>query len=230
MIDNKMLPISFVVLFVMLGLIWRPSFSNLGDLFGYAESAKYKGVSLLDFFKAELVIIVTVWTVLLTYKRRGVITDGDYLVKKQIMLVVFVIGQVFMGFFAGGFLVHQDASWYQVLHENSEIMPAQAIILLICYPSYIFFGGSAAIYAKTRLPHFFKDKYVAFMVLTFAPLAFLPYYDGSLLEAKREMLELVYMLVYWLLSVAWVVLGVLYIIFKSSQDIFKGLSDPFSEM
>lgn len=230
MVSNKFLPIAFVVLFFMLGVIWWPSFINLGDLFGYAAKSDYKGVSLLDFFKAELFILVTVWVVLFSYRGKGVVVDGNLHVKRHFILVLFIIGQVFMGFFAGGFLVHQDASWYQVIHEANEVMPSQAVILLICYPLYLFFGGSAFIYARTRLPKFLKDKQVAFMVLTFAPLAFLPYYDSGLLDVKKELTELAYMGVYWLLSVAWVVLGVLFLILKAAQEIFKGLSDPYEEM
>ncbi|PCH83707.1 MAG: hypothetical protein COB26_08815 [Piscirickettsiaceae bacterium] len=230
MISNKYLPIAFVVLFIMLGVIWWPSFSNLGDLFGYAATSEYKDVSLLDFFKAELLILVTVWVVLISYRGKGVVVDGNRHVKRHFILVLLVVAQVFIGFFAGGFLVHQDASWYQVIHGANEVMPAQAIILLICYPLYLFFGGSAFIYAKTRLPVFLQDKQVAFMVLTFAPLAFLPYYDSGLLDVKIDIIELVYRAVYWLLSVAWVVLGVLPIILKAAPEILKGLTDPYQEM
>jgi methane/ammonia monooxygenase subunit C len=230
MVSNKFLPIAFVILFFMLGVIWWPSFSNLGDLFGYAESAQYKGVSLLDFFKAELLVLITVWVVLISYKKDAKIIDGDRYVRRFLILIMFVIGQVFMGFFAGGFLVHQDASWYQVIHGANEVMPSQAIILLVCYPLYLFFGGSAFIYAKTRLPTFARGKEVAFMVLTFAPFAFLPYYDSSLMKVNRDVAELMYMLAYWLLSISWVGLGVLYIILQSSKEILKGLSDPYGEM
>ncbi|PHS72615.1 MAG: hypothetical protein COB22_04585 [Cycloclasticus sp.] len=230
MVSENKLPLAVVFLFLMLGVIWWPSFSNLGDLFGYAAKAEYKGVSLLNFFRAELVVLVTVWAVLISYKEQNDMVDGNAYVTRFLILVMFVIGQVFMGFFAGGFLVHQDASWYQVIHEANEVMPSQAVILLVCYPLYLFFGGSAFIYAKTRLPKFLKGKEFSFMVLTFAPLAFLPYYDSSFMQAKKDLFEIAYLSVYWLLSVGWVVIGVLYIILKASQGIFKGLSDPYGEM
>ncbi|MEO1888920.1 MAG: methane monooxygenase/ammonia monooxygenase subunit C [Cycloclasticus sp.] len=230
MVSNKKLPLVFVILFCMLSVIWWPSFANLGDLFGYAEKAQFKGVTLLDFFKAEIVVLVTVWAVLISYKNTGNKVEGDQYVIRHLILIMFIIGQVFMGFFAGGFLVHQDASWYQVIHENSEIMPSQAIILLICYPLYLFFGGSAFIYAKTRLPTFLHDKHVAFMVLTFAPLAFLPYYDSGLLDIDKSLADFVYKGVYWLVSMVWVAVGVWFIILKAIQEIFKGLSDPYGEM
>ncbi|HIG79182.1 MAG TPA: hypothetical protein EYQ47_04160, partial [Cycloclasticus sp.] len=192
--------------------------------------AQYKGVSLLDFFKAEVLVLVTVWIVLISYKSGERRVEGDDYVVRHLILIMFIIGQVFMGFFAGGFLVHQDASWYQVIHENNEIMPSQAIILLICYPLYLFFGGSAFIYAKTRLPAFLHDKHVAFMVLTFAPLAFLPYYDSSLLDIDKSLADFIYMGVYWLLSMVWVGVGVLFIILRAIQGILKGLIDPYGEM
>ncbi|HIF18113.1 MAG TPA: hypothetical protein EYG50_07465 [Cycloclasticus sp.] len=230
MVSNKKLPLAFVILFCMLSVIWWPSFANLGDLFGYAEKAQYKGVSLLDFFIAELLVIATVWIVLITYSAGSKRLDGDAYVMMYLILIMFIIGQVFIGFFAGGFLVHQDASWYQVIHENSEIMPSQAIILLICYPLYLFFGGSAFIYAKTRLPTFLHDKHVSFMVLTFAPFAFLPYYDSSLLDIDKSFADFIYMGVYWILSMVWVGVGVLFIILRATKEILKGLSDPYGEM
>jgi len=61
--------VAFVILFLMLGIIWWPTFTNLGDLFAYAENAQYQGVSLLNFFKAELIILVTVWVYLISYKK-----------------------------------------------------------------------------------------------------------------------------------------------------------------
>ncbi|ORU92139.1 MAG: hypothetical protein A6F72_04220 [Cycloclasticus sp. symbiont of Poecilosclerida sp. N] len=226
---NKNLLLTFFVLCCMLLLLWWPSFSTLGDLFGYAEKAEYKGVSLLDFFKAELLVLVTVWGFLISYKQNRV-DDGDRLVVKHIILMVFIIGQVFMGFFAGGFLVHQDVSWYQVVHESSEVMPSQAVILLICYPLYLFFGGGAYLYAKTRLPAFLRNKQVAFLVLAFAPLAFLPHYNTDMMVFNSIVAEFAYLAAYWLLSICWAVFGVMFLIIKSTQEIFKGLSDPFGDM
>jgi len=230
MIPNKLLPIWFVVFFSMLAVILLPSFSNLGDLISYAVKEDYKGISLMAFLKAELIITVTVWGVLLSYKGRRERIDGDAHVKRHLVLIVFILGQVFMGFFAGGILVHQDASWYQVVHESSEVMPSQAVILLICYPLYLFFGGGAYIYARTRLFKFTRNKAIPFLVLTFAPFSFLPYYEASMLMINRDIADLVYVLAYWLLSLSWVAIGVMYILFKSSQEILKGLSDPYEEM
>ena len=230
MVPNKLLPLAFVVFFSLLAIILLPSFSNLGDILGYAVKEEYKGIALMTFLKAELIIIVTVWGILLTFKEPQEIVDGDAHVKRHLVLIVFIVGQVFMGFFAGGILVHQDASWYQVLHDSAEVMPSQAVILLICYPLYLFFGGGAYLYARTRLFRFTRNKAIPFLVLTFAPFSFLPYYDASMLMVNRDVADLAYVLVYWLLSVSWVAIGVGYILFKSSQEILKGLSDPFEEM
>lgn len=228
--SNKLLPVGFLILFLMLGVIWMPSFLSLGDLFAYAEKAKYHNVSLLNFFKAELLVLSVVWVVLMSYSKPNQAMDGDTCVKRHLILIGFIIGQVFVGFVAGGFLVHQDASWYQVVHGADEVMPAQAIILLICYPMYLFFGGSAFVYAKTRLQRYLINKEVAFMVLTFAPLAYLPYHDSSLMGVSRDMMELAYLAAYWVLSISWVIWGVGFLILRSLQEILKGLKDPYGEM
>ena len=224
------LVVAFSALFLMLSVIWWPTFGNLGDLFLYAEKADYKGVSLLQFFYAELTILVVVWLYLFSYKNTKTPLLGEQYVTKLFLLTLLIIGQVFTGFFAGGFLVHQDAVWYKVIHEANDIMPSQAVILLVCYPMYLFFGGSAFIYTKTRMPGFLKNKTIAFMVLTFAPLAFLPYYDSSLMDGSTSGLEIVYVLAYWLLSIGWAVIGVMFLIFKASQEILRGLKDPYGEI
>ena len=230
MLTNKVLPAGCVILFLMLGAIWAPSFLSLGDLFSYAERAKYHNISLLSFFKAELLVSSVVWVILMSYSKRKETINGDAYVRRHLILMAFIIAQVFVGFVAGGFLVHQDASWYQVVHAANEVMPAQAIILLICYPMYLFFGGSAFVYAKTRLPSYLANKEIAFMVLIFAPLAFLPYHDSSMMGASQDIMELAYLIAYWVLSTSWAVLGVGFLIFKSSGEILKGLSDPYGEM
>jgi len=225
-LSNKMLPVVFIILFLMLGVIWVPSFLSLGDLFLYAEKAKYHNISMLSVFKAELVVIIVVWLVLISYSKKAERIDGDTYVRRHLILVMFYLGQVFVGSLAGGFLVHQDASWYEVLHNSNEVMPAQAIILLICYPMYLFWGGSAFLYAKTRLPHFVKNKETSFMVLTFAPLAFLPYYDSNMMAGGVDAMELVYLAAYWILSISWIIWGVGFLILKSVQEILKGVIEP----
>lgn len=220
----------FVVMFVMLGVIWVPSFTKLGDIFSYAELATYHGVSLLHLFVAELVILVAVWWVLISYSKTDEAISGDVYLRRHLILIMFIVGQVFVGFVAGGFLVHQDASWYQVVRGADEIMPAQAIILLICYPMYLFFGGSAYLYAKTRLTAFLRHKEMGFLVLTFAPLAFLPYHDANMMGASTDLMELAYLTAYWVLSTSWVILGVVYLLVYSAKEILKGLSDPYGEM
>lgn len=230
MSSNKMLLAVCVVLFLMLSAIWVPSFISLGDLFSYAEKAKYHNISLLNFFKAELLVLSVVWVILMSYSKRKDTINGDAYVRRHLILIAFIIAQVFVGFVAGGFLVHQDASWYQVVHGANEVMPAQAIILLICYTVYLFFGGSAFVYAKTRLQRYLVNKEYAFLVLIFAPLAFLPYHDSSMMDAGRDMMELAYLIAYWVLSTGWAIFGVGYLILKSSQEILKGLKDPYGEM
>jgi len=229
-VSNKMLPLAFVVLFLMLSVIWIPSFSNLGNLFAYAENATYHNVSLLSFFKAELVILVVVWLVLGSYSKKEEVVEGNAYVRRYLIFIMFVIGQVFVGLVAGGFLVHQDASWYQVVQGADEVMPAQAIILLVCYPMYLFFGGGAFIYVKTRMPEFLRNKEMAFMILTFAPLAFLPYYDATMMGATIDFMEIVYLAVYWTLSTGWIILGVAFLVIHASKEIFKGLNVPFGKM
>ena len=202
----------------------------MGDLFLYAERARYHNISLLNIFKAELLVLSVVWIILMSYSKSKEVIDGSTYIRRHLILMAFIIAQVFIGFVAGGFLVHQDTSWYQVVRGANEVMPAQAIILLICYPMYLFFGGSAFVYAKTRLPAYLFNKEAAFMVLIFAPLAFLPYHDSSMMGSRRDISELAYLIAYWVLSTSWAIFGVGFLIFNSSKEILKGLNDPYGEM
>ncbi len=56
-----------------------------------------------------------------------------------------------------------------------------------------------------------QQKYF-FMVLTFMPLAFLPYHDADMVKAVNGILEMAYLIAYWGLSTAWVVFGVAYLV------------------
>jgi len=226
---NKTEGLAFIGLFLMLGVILVPSFSALGSLFLYAESAQLYEFSLLSFFQVELVFMCFFWLVLRGYSSHSEILEGDVYVRRHIFLMFFIAGQVIVGVVAGGFLVHQDAVWHQVIRAEDEIMPAQAIILLVCYPMYLFFGGSAFLYARTRLLAFSKNKGIYFMVLTFAPFAFLPYYDSGMFEAVSGVFELVYLLAYWCLSMAWIVFGVGYLVLQSAKEMLKGLKGPHGE-
>jgi len=148
----------------------------------------------------------------MSYSKSKEVIDGSTYIRRHLILMAFIIAQVFIGFVAGGFLVHQDTSWYQVVRGANEVMPAQAIILLICYPMYLF------------------NKEAAFMVLIFAPLAFLPYHDSSMMGSRRDISELAYLIAYWVLSTSWAIFGVGFLIFNSSKEILKGLNDPYGEM
>ncbi|ORU93378.1 MAG: hypothetical protein A6F70_05470 [Cycloclasticus sp. symbiont of Bathymodiolus heckerae] len=227
---NKKIPVVFAVLALVLVMIWGPIFSSFADLFSYAKTALYNGVTLLDIFKAELLILCIVWLVLMSYSKSNDTVDGDAYVRRHVILMMFVIGQVFVGFFVGGFWAHQDASEYQIVRGADAVMPAQAIILLICYPLYLFFGGSAFIYAKTRLAIFLKGKELSFMVLTFTPWLLLPFNDASLLQASNDLVELFYLAVYWILSTVWVVWGVGFLILRSAKEVLRGLKDPYGDI
>ncbi|PHS72614.1 MAG: hypothetical protein COB22_04580 [Cycloclasticus sp.] len=228
--SNKMFPVSLVLLFVMLGFILWPNVTNLGDLFSFAKNFDYKGIPLSQLFFSELVILLTVWLVLSTYKKGKSIVYGDEYMIRHCILLLFVTGQVFMGFFAGGIVSYQDVTSSQTAHEVSNVMESQAVIFMVCYPLYLFFGGTAFIYARTRLPEFLSNKRVPFMMLTFAPMAFLPYYDASIGDFNKSVFEWLYRIDYWLLSIAWVVIGVFHIAVSASKEIYKGLSNPYEEM
>jgi len=76
---------------------------------------------------------------------------------------------------------------------------------------------------------FLRNKEVAFMVLTFAPLAFLPYYETNMVGAETDLMEIVYLAVYWVLSMGWFILGIAFLIIHSAKEMFKGLKKSYGE-
>lgn len=214
---NKYTIIVSSVLFVMLMIIWLPSFSNLGELIVLAKKESFFGISITSIFLAEVVVSLAVWRILLSYRRLNSKEITLTHAKRHLILNLWYLGQILVVFLAAGFLVHQDASWYQLAHESNEIIPAQVLILIVCYPGYIFFGGGAYLYAKTRLPEFLKDKEAAFVILTFAPFVYLPYYDVRTNLSVMD--EPTYIIAYWLISISWLLMGVAYLVFKSIMEI-----------
>lgn len=218
---DKFLIIICFILFTMLMVIWLPSFSNLGNLIAFTEKENLFGISLANFFLTELFVLLTVWMILLSYRKPNKEMIGLAYAKRHLILTSWFLGQVLVVFLAAGFLVHQDASWFQMTHSSNEIMPAQIAILLVCYPGYLLFGGSAYLYAKTRLPEFLKDKKAAFIILTFAPFVYLPYYDANLSSIGGPAIqgEALYIVTYWLISISWLVVGVAYLVLQSLKEI-----------
>jgi len=68
------------------------------------------------------------------------------------------------------------------------------------------------------------------MLLVFAPFIFLPFFDSSFVTNKTDFGGIVYLAAYWILSTVWAVVGVIYLIIKSTQEILRGLKDPYGEM
>ncbi|GEM_PF-3502838 len=213
------------ILFAMLMIIWLPSFSNLGELIVFAREKSFFGISLSSLFVAELSFLLAVWLVLTSYRKPDKEKVSLVCIKRHLILTSWFLGQVVVVFLAAGFLVHQDASWYQMAHGANEIMPAQSAILLICYPGYLLFGGGGYFYARTRLPGFIKEKKTAFLVLTFAPFVYLPYYDTNLSSLGGPVIEgeALYIVTYWLLSISWLVMGVGYLVLMSIKEIILNI-------
>ncbi len=97
-------------------------------------------------------------------------------IKHHIVMLVWMLVLIFFVYVGGGFLAHQDASWYQLAHSRDEIMPARLITYLILYPAYTIVGGAAWLHARINFgDRQFSCKLKSALILaTFIPFLFLP--------------------------------------------------------
>lgn len=110
--------------------------------------------------------------------------------------------------FAAGFLEYQDTPWQQITVSEFGIQPPHLFAFLVVYPAYVLFGGAAYMVAQTRLPEMFPALRKHLLVALVIPFAFLPSFGPAVLDLTAEPSQFGWRAASWLLSLAWVVLGV----------------------
>ena len=151
-------------------------------------------------------------------------TNGK--VKQHIIFMLWLIPQIVMAFIAGAFLSQQDAAWYQISQQASEIQPERLIIYVIFYPFYLVTFVSAWLYASTRFKKEFFNFPLKLALLTgcLSPFMFVPAYKADLMIFSTDWDNLLYRVSYWLISLLWVV-SIGYITARQTQGIFTLMQD-----
>jgi hypothetical protein len=145
MSSDRSLLLAGAILAAMLITVGWPTWQNLSGLWVFSTTYQGRGIALSDLFTVEIAALLVLTTI---YAQSSTGTGSTSVIRRFAVLAVLILAQLMLSLFAAGFLVHQDAAWYQILRGQNEIMPATAVIVMACYPGYLLFGGGAYLYAK----------------------------------------------------------------------------------
>jgi len=146
-------------------------------------------------------------------------------VRRNMVVLAWLLALALVVFLSAGVLVHQDAPWYQSINpDESRLPPAFQAIVFICYPAYIVIGGAIYLYMKTYLPGMLTEVRWFLLVAVVAPFMFLPYYDAAIFDQRMTLIEGLYLAAYWLTLVLWLAVGIAPLVAKSIGAIIGSLA------
>ena len=126
----------------------------------------------------ELIALLTfmgcLWTYLWTTRDR----DLDNISPKEEMrryftLTMWISIYTFAVYWAGSYFAEQDNSWHQVVIRDTPFTANHIVVFYFCFPMYIMLGGSAWLYARTRLPLYSGGISLPLTLAVFGPFMIL---------------------------------------------------------
>jgi methane/ammonia monooxygenase subunit C len=74
------------------------------------------------------------------------------------MLWVYLAGLCFSLYWAASFFAEQDAAWHQVAIRDTAFTPSHVVLFYFSFPFAIALSVISYLYARSRLPHIFRDR------------------------------------------------------------------------
>lgn len=129
-------------------------------------------------FYLELIVVAAattgIWSYLWTTRDRHL----DALAPKEeirryFTLTMWISIYTFAVYWAGSYFAEQDNSWHQVVIRDTPFTANHIIEFYFCFPMYIILGGSAWLYARTRLPLYAQGISLPLTLAVFGPFMIL---------------------------------------------------------
>lgn len=113
-------------------------------------------------FHVELIFLALVYPALWGYLWLSRDHNLDEIAPKEELtryftLTMWISIYTFAVYWAGSYFAEQDNSWHQVAIRDTPFTANHIIVFYFCFPMYILLGGSAWLYARTRLPLYAKQ-------------------------------------------------------------------------
>jgi len=93
--------------------------------------------------------------------------------RRYFALTMWISIYTFAVYWAGSYFAEQDNSWHQVVIRDTPFTANHIVVFYFCFPMYILLGGSAWLYARTRLPLNAKETSLPLTLAVFGPFMIL---------------------------------------------------------
>lgn len=125
-------------------------------------------------FYLELVVIAAtttgIWGYLwLTRDRNLGALEPKEEIRRYFTLTMWISVYTFAVYWAGSYFAEQDNSWHQVVLRDTPFTANHIVEFYFNFPLYIILGGSAWLYARTRLPLYAREVSLPLTLAVFGP-------------------------------------------------------------
>ncbi|QWF71933.1 methane monooxygenase/ammonia monooxygenase subunit C [Methylomonas paludis] len=93
--------------------------------------------------------------------------------RRYFALTMWISIYTFAVYWAGSYFAEQDNSWHQVVIRDTPFTANHIVVFYFCFPMYILLGGSAWLYARTRLPLYANQISLPLTLAVFGPFMIL---------------------------------------------------------
>lgn len=129
-------------------------------------------------FYGELTVLISftvcLWSYLwLTRDRNLAALTPKAELRRHFALTMWISIYTFAVYWAGSYFAEQDNSWHQVVIRDTPFTANHIVVFYFCFPFYIMMGGSAWLYARTRLPTFAQAVSLPLTLAVFGPFMIL---------------------------------------------------------
>lgn len=123
------------------------------------EFAKY-WMSLFWFNLTVATIVFVVWAgyLLWTEPRETTRLAPREELKRLRILWTYIMALCVALYWAASFFGEQDAAWHQVVVRDTALTASHIVLFYFTFPGAIAFSILSYLYARTRLPHIYRDK------------------------------------------------------------------------
>lgn len=94
--------------------------------------------------------------------------------RRNLTHLIWLAAYAWSVFWGLSFFTEQDATWHQTVIRDTDFTPSHIVVFYLSYPMYIITGGSAFLYARTRVPYFAKGLSIPYLMVVVGPFTILP--------------------------------------------------------
>ncbi|SMF97431.1 methane/ammonia monooxygenase subunit C [Methylomagnum ishizawai] len=111
-----------------------------------------------------------IWGYLWTTRDRNLDTlEPKEEIRRYFTLTMWISVYTFAVYWAGSYFAEQDNSWHQVVLRDTPFTANHIVEFYFNFPLYIILGGSAWLYARTRLPLYAREISLPLTLAVFGP-------------------------------------------------------------